>query len=215
MMVEIAQWLVSLIHGVGYTGIFAAMFLGNALVPIPVEFIMIPAGFLAEQGKMQLGLLLACAISGDVLGSLFSYTIAYHYGRRFLYVFGKYLFFNHDKMEMLDRFFASHGEISVLTGRLVPGLRHFMAFPAGLSHMNVKRFLLYTGVGGGIWTGILIGLGWIIGGNEAMVRHYLPYVEGVMITVVVMMLIVYIRRHRRHKIIQENTVIKEATNGHA
>ncbi len=71
------------------------------------------------------------SISGDICGSLFSYYIAYHFGRKFLFNYGKYFFFTHDKVEMLDKFFASHGEISILTGRLVPGLRHFMAFPAG------------------------------------------------------------------------------------
>lgn len=196
-METFASWLVDTVHSLGYIGLFITMFFGNALVPIPVEAIMIPAGYLVEQGEMNLLLVMASAIFGDISGSLFSYYIARHFGRRFLFAYGKYLFFSHDKIEMLDKFFAGHGEISVLTGRLVPGLRHFMAFPAGLSHMNVKKFVIYTGVGGGLWMSILVLVGYMIGGNKALVRHYMPYVEGIIIGGVLVTIIMYIRHHRK------------------
>ncbi len=184
-------------HSFGYSGLFITMFFGNALVPIPVEAIMIPAGYLVQQGEMSLALVVASAIIGDISGSLFSYYIARHFGRRFFYAYGKYVFFTHDKIEMLDKFFASHGEVSVLTGRLVPGLRHFMAFPAGLSHMNVKKFTLYTGVGGGLWMATLILVGYLIGGNKEMVRHYMPYVEAAIIGW--LMIVLYVRHHRKKR----------------
>jgi len=206
-METFASWLVDVVQGLGYIGLFVTMFFGNALVPIPVEAIMIPAGYIVQQGEMSLFGVMASAIFGDIGGSLFSYYIARHFGRRFLFAYGKYLFFTHDRIEMLDRFFASHGEISVLTGRLVPGLRHFMAFPAGLSHMNVKKFVIYTGVGGGLWMSILVLVGYIIGGNKALVRHYMPYVEGAIIGAVIMMIVWYVRRHRRK--------VKEQPNGTA
>ncbi len=202
-MEALALWLVKIVSEVGCPGIFIAMFLGNALVPIPVEAIMIPAGYLVQQGHMRMGILIACATFGDIGGSIFSYYIALHFGRRVLLNYGKHFFFGYDKMEMLDKFFASHGEISTLTGRLVPGLRHFMAFPAGLSHMNIKRFILYTGIGGAIWTGVLIGVGYLIGDNAKLVKHYMPYVEGVVISGVIFMIIYYTQRHRRQK--TENT----------
>jgi len=192
-----ASWLVDVVQGFGYLGLFITMFFGNALVPIPVEAIMIPAGYLVEQHQMNVWLVMASAIFGDISGSLFSYYVARHFGRRFLFAYGKYLFFTHDKIEMLDKFFAGHGEISVLTGRLIPGLRHFMAFPAGLSHMNVKKFTTYTGVGGGLWMSILVLVGYVIGGNKALVKHYMPYVEAAIIGGVIMMVIWYVRRHRR------------------
>ncbi|MDE3016403.1 MAG: DedA family protein [Pseudomonadota bacterium] len=199
MLETFAQWLVDVVHGFGYPGLFFAMFLGNALVPIPVEAIMIPAGYLVQQRDMNLVDVMGSAVAGDVLGSLFSFYIAYHFGRKFLYNFGKYFFFGHGKIEMLDRFFAGHGEISVLTGRLVPGLRHFMAFPAGLSHMNIKKFTVYTAIGGGLWMAVLVCVGYLIGGNKALVKHYMPYVEGVAIIGVVVMIALYVRHHRRKK----------------
>jgi membrane protein DedA with SNARE-associated domain len=203
-MEQLAEWLVSLIDTVGYPGVFIAMFMGNALVPIPVEVVMIPAGYLVQQKIMHFPLLMMSAIAGDVGGSLFGYYIAYHFGRQVLLKYGKYLLLNDKKMGMLETFFAHHGEISTLTGRLVPGLRHFMAFPAGLSHMNVKKFAAYTGIGGGIWMGILVLLGYFIGGNKHLVKHYLPYITGAVIGAVSVMIVVYIL-HRRGWKIEDNS----------
>src|SRR5580704_13536135 len=141
-------------------------FLESTFVPIPAELTMVPAGYLVHQGQMSSVLVMTIAVIGSISGSLANYYIAYHYGRRFLYAYGKYLFFNHDKMNSLDKFFADHGEISTLTGRLVPGLRHFISFPAGLAHMHIKKFATYTGVGSGLWMATLVLLGYIIGGNK-------------------------------------------------
>ena len=198
-MEAFALWLVNFVHEVGYLGLFLAMGFGNMLVPIPVEAIMIPAGYLVQQQHMNFWLVIAAAVVGDICGSLISFYFAMHFGRRVLVRWGKYIGFGQDKVDMLQNFFISHGEVSVLTGRLVPGLRHFMAFPAGLSHMNVKRFVLYTGAGGGLWSGILVFLGYLIGDNKELVNRYLPYVEGAVIAGVVVMIVVYVKRHRRQK----------------
>ena len=199
MLATLAQWLVDAVQDIGYPGLFLAMALGNMLVPIPVEAVMIPAGYLVQQGEMSLPVVMGVVIAGDICGSVFSFYIAYHFGRKFLYTFGRYFFFGPSKVEMLDKFFAGHGEVSVLTGRLVPGLRHFMAFPAGLSHMNVKKFTAYTGIGGGLWMGVLVWVGYLIGGNKALVRHYMPYVEGAAIVGVIVMIIFYVQHHRKKK----------------
>lgn len=198
-MESIAEWLVDFVHGFGYFGIFIMTFLESTFVPIPAELTMVPAGYLAHQGEMDGLLVLVIAVTGAVMGSIANYYIAFHYGRRFLYAYGKYLFFGHEKMEKLDKFFASHGEISTLTGRLVPGLRHFISFPAGLAHMNLKKFIIYTGIGGGLWMATLILLGYVIGGNKALVRHYTPYVTAIAISGVIIMVILYIKHHRAKK----------------
>ncbi len=206
-MEAIAEWLVHFVHSFGYGGIFVMTFFESTFVPIPAELTMVPAGYLVQQGQMNAVLVMIISVSGAITGSIANYYIAYHYGRRFLYAYGKYFFFGHDKMEKLDAFFASHGEISTLTGRLVPGLRHFISFPAGLAHMNLKKFILYTTVGGGLWMGVLVFLGYLIGGNKALVRHYTPYVTGAAIMGVAIMIVVYIKHH--------NGKSKEESNGHS
>jgi membrane protein DedA with SNARE-associated domain len=203
-----AEWLVDFVHGFGYTGIFIMTFLESTFVPIPAELTMIPAGYLVHQGEMNAILVLLIAIVGSIAGSITNYFIAYHYGRRVLYAYGKYLFFSHDKMEKLDKFFASHGEISTLTGRLVPGLRHFISFPAGLAHMDLKKFAIYTGVGSGLWMATLVLVGYIIGGNKMLVRHYMPYITAVALAGVVTMIVLYMRHHRKTTKAGDDGVIK-------
>lgn len=202
-METFALWLVDTVQDFGYWGLFITMFFGNALVPIPVEFIMPPAGYLVQQGQMSLFGVMGAAIAGDICGSLFSYYVSLYFGRTLILKFGKYVFFKPDKLAMLDRFFATHGEISILTGRLIPGLRHFMAFPAGLAHMDVKKFTLYTGLGGGLWMATLVLVGYLIGGNKELIHKYLPYIEGVVIGMVVVGVVWYVRRHRKN-IVENN-----------
>lgn len=205
-MEEIARWLVEFVHQFGYFGIFIMALLESTFVPIPSEVTMVPAGFLVHEGKMNLWIVLAASTLGAVGGALLNYVIAYHYGRRFLYAFGKYMFFGHDKMEKLDRYFAVHGEISTFTGRLIPGLRHVISFPAGLAHMDLKKFCIYTGVGGGLWMATLLLVGYLIGGNPELVHAYMPYITGAVVSTVVIMVILYVRRHRRKKKVMDTTI---------
>lgn len=193
------QWMVDFVHTLGYPGIFIMTFLESTFVPIPSEITMIPAGYLVQQGHMNLAWVMIASITGTIGGALVNYYIAYYYGRRFLYAYGKYLFFGHDKMEKLEKFFASHGEISTFTGRLVPGLRHFISFPAGLAHMDVKKFCIYTGIGGALWMSTLVGVGYFIGGRKEMIRRYMPYVTVAAIAAVGLMVVVYMWRKRRAK----------------
>ena len=192
-----SEWLVHFVHTLGYPGIFIMTFLESTFVPVPSEVTMVPAGYLVQQGQMHIFWVLFASITGTVLGSLANYYIAYHFGRRFLYAYGKYMFFSHEKMEKLDKFFASHGEISTFTGRLVPGLRHFISFPAGLGHMDLKKFCIYTGTGGAIWMTTLTVVGYVIGGSKHKLRHYMPYITATAVAGVVALVLIYTWHHRR------------------
>ncbi len=198
-MEVLAAFLVDIVHRFGYAGIFIMAFLESTFLPIPSEATLIPAGYLVHQGVMSGWLVWIVATAGAVGGALLNYFIAYYYGRRFLYAYGKYLFFSHEKMEKLDHFFARHGEISTLTGRLVPGLRHFISFPAGLAHMDLKKFCTYTGVGGGLWMSILLLVGYVIGGNKDTVHRFMPYVTAACIAAVVLMISFYIWHQGKKK----------------
>lgn len=196
---HLVEWLVEFVHDFGYVGIFIMTFLESTFVPVPSEVTMVPAGYLIQQGKMDFWLVFINSVAGTILGSLFNYWIAAHYGRRFLYHFGKYMLFSHEKMEKMDKFFATHGEVSIFTGRLIPGVRHVISFPAGLAHMNLRKFCIYTGTGGGLWMFTLIMIGYMVGGNKEMVKHYMPYVVGAFITGAVLLIMLYMRNHRKKK----------------
>lgn len=198
-MEQIAEFLVDFVHRFGYVGIFVMTFLESTFAPIPSEATMIPAGYLVHEGKMHLFGVLFASITGTVCGSVTMYFIASSLGRKFLYAYGKYMFFDHEKMAKLDKFFASHGEISIFTGRLIPGVRHVISFPAGLAHMNLKKFCIYTGAGGTIWMTTLVIVGYLIGGNKELIKHYMPYVTSVAVTAVVVMLVLYVLNNRKKR----------------
>lgn len=193
----VSQWLVNFVDMFGYGGIFVMTFLESTFVPIPSEVTMIPAGYLVHQGQMSLGGVLAASIAGTLSGSLAMYFFAAYVGRRFLFAYGKYFFFGHERMAKLDAYFASHGEISIFTGRLIPGVRHVISFPAGLAHMNLKKFFVYTGAGGALWMTTLIMAGYLIGGSKEMIHRYMPYITATAVGIVVLLIVLYIWRHRK------------------
>ncbi len=192
------QWLVDFVHELGYFGVFLMTFLESTILPVPSEITMIPVGYLIFQGKMLFWPVLILSVLGTVAGALVNYYFAMRIGRPLLIRFGKYFLLSEKKVDKLDRFFSRHGEISTFTGRLIPGLRHFISLPAGLTRMNIKKFCFYTSLGGGIWMLTLIATGYWIGGNQALLHHYMPWIirSAIMIVIVIVLLYVYLGRRR-------------------
>ena len=113
-------------------------FIESTFIPIPSEITMIPAGYLIGKGELNFFLVFLCSISGTVLGALTNYMIAYHYGRKLLVNYGKYFFLNTTKLVKIELFFRKYGKISTFFGRMLPGVKHFISFPAGLGKMNLR-----------------------------------------------------------------------------
>lgn len=193
------QWLVDFVHHFGYLGIFIMSFLESTFVPIPSEVTMVPAGVLVQQGHMNFWIVWFVSTLGALAGSLFNYYLALWLGRRFFYNYGKYFFFTHDKLDKIDKFFAEHGDISTFTGRLLPGVRHFIAFPAGLAHMNLKKFCIYTFLGSSIWMAVLIIVGYFIGDNKEMLHKMMPYIVGAVSAFGIVAMFGYVWYQRRKK----------------
>jgi len=199
MLQDIAAFLVQSIGEMGYIGIFLLMFLESTFFPFPSEVIMIPAGYLAFQGEMNLYAVVLTGILGSVAGALFNYYIAMHFGRAFLLKYGKYLFIKPETLDKLEAFFQKHGELSTFNGRLIPGIRQLISLPAGLSRMNLVRFSLYTALGAGIWVVVLVALGYLLGSNEALISEYLHTATLIALVSVVLITIFYIIRYKRRE----------------
>ncbi|MCE2687749.1 MAG: DedA family protein [Rickettsiales bacterium] len=164
--------LIKFIDKIGYLGIFLGMFLESTIVPIPSEIIMIPAGIAASNGKVNFWLVNLFGISGNIAGAIFSYYIAKSIGRTIIFRFGRYFFVNPITIIKMENFFNKYGSISVLIGRLLPGFRHFISIPAGISKMDFKKFLIYTTIGSSIWTIILTVFGFFIGDNQNLLKEH-------------------------------------------
>lgn len=196
MLKELAQDLVDLIFDWGYTGIFLLMAIESSFIPFPSEIVLIPAGYLASKGEMSISLVFAAALGGSMLGAFINYYLALMLGRRMLVKYGKYFFIKESALEKMDKFFDKYGSISTFTGRLIPGIRQLISIPAGLSHMNLAKFSLYTSLGAGIWAMILIMLGFIIGENQELINIYLKQIT---IIIVVSILILGVSYYKYQK----------------
>jgi len=199
MLHDIAAFLVETVGQLGYLGIFLLMFLESTFFPFPSEVVMIPAGYLASKGEMNLYIATFAGIAGSLAGALFNYVLARHYGRAFFLRYGKYLLVKPETLDKLEAFFAKHGEISTFNGRLIPGIRQLISLPAGLAGMNVARFSLYTTFGAGIWVVVLVALGYVLGENEALISQYLHTATFIALLSVGLITLFYIIREKRRK----------------
>ena len=188
-MQEIVNFLVESIGSLGYIGIFLLMFLESSFFPFPSEVVMIPAGYLAFKGDMNLWLVLFSGIIGSLAGAWFNYLLAHHFGRKFLLKI-----INTEKVDKLDKFFVNHGHISTFIGRLIPGIRQYISFPAGLAKMDKVKFSIYTTLGAGIWIIILTLLGYFIGENQNLIHKYLKEITIIIIIFIGIAILVYIKR---------------------
>ena len=183
-MQEVINFLVETIGSLGYIGIFILMFLESSFFPFPSEVVMIPAGYLAYKGEMNIFLVIISGVGGSIAGAWFNYLLASKFGRRVLD-----RFISKEKLQKLDSFFEKHGHISTFSGRLIPGIRQYISFPAGLSRMNGFIFTLFTGLGSLIWILVLVGLGYFIGENQTLIHKYLR--EITIITLIILGVIIF------------------------
>ncbi len=196
MLHTLITWIVTTVEGWGYAGIVAAMFLESSFFPFPSEVVMIPAGYLAFQGKMNLIAAIFFGIFGSLAGAVFNYYLAVKLGRPLLEKYGRYILLKPETLDKLETFFQKHGEISTFSGRLIPGIRQYISLPAGLSRMHLGRFALYTGLGAGIWVTVLALLGYFVGKNEDRVGQYLHNATLIALLFVGGLVLFYWLRHR-------------------
>lgn len=197
MLHEIVDFVVNTVEDFGYAGIFIMMFLESSFFPFPSEVAMIPAGLLAAQGKMNIFIAIFVGIAGSLAGALFNYFLAVKFGRGFLVKYGKYFFIKEKTIAKTEKFFQDHGAISTFTGRLIPAVRQYISFPAGLARMDLKIFSFYTTLGAGTWVTILALIGYFVGANEELAKEYTKEITiGVLISLAILVFW-YVRRQKK------------------
>jgi len=192
----VIDFLVETIGSLGYIGIFALMFLESTFFPFPSEIVMIPAGFLAYKGEMNLYIVLTIGTFGSLAGALVNYYISKTLGRKLLLKYGHYIWFEEDKLIKMENFFVNHGEISTFNGRLIPVVRQYISLPAGLAKMNIFKFSLYTSLGASIWVSILSLLGYFLGDNSELINNYLKQITIGTILFIIILTVFYIKKKR-------------------
>jgi membrane protein DedA with SNARE-associated domain len=207
MLSSFFHWLADTILALGYPGIVVLMAIESSILPLPSELVMPPAGYLAAKGQMNGVLAVAAGTLGSVLGALVNYALALFVGEPLLRRYGKYVLVSSRSLDRTEAFFRRHGEISTLIGRLLPVVRHLISIPAGVSRMSLRRFILFTALGAGVWCAILTYLGYIIGRHGEQVEQVIGnYVHYTFLTYVLPGVVILMggyvlwRRHGRAKV---------------
>ena len=199
MLAGIVDWIVRTVHEWGYGGIVVMMAVESTIVPFPSEVALIPAGYLAAQGHMDPVLATLAGAVGSLLGASINYLVSMTLGRVVVERICGYFLIKPEKLEGTYRFFARHGAISTFVGRLIPGVRHLISIPAGLARMNFALFALYTMLGAGLWSGVLVGLGYWVGMNEALWRPMLQKATLWTFGGIGILVALYVWRQRRQR----------------
>jgi membrane protein DedA with SNARE-associated domain len=143
--------IVSTISLLGYSGIVLLMAIESACIPLPSEIIMPFSGYLVSTHQMNLWLVALAGAIGCVLGSLVAYWVGSKGGRPLIEKYGRYLLISRHDLDLADRWFEKRGELIIFTSRMLPAIRTFIAFPAGVARMNLPRFVIYTFLGSFPW----------------------------------------------------------------
>ncbi len=191
----LAVFTTGVISAMGYGGIVLLMAIESACLPLPSEIIMPVAGYLVYRGEMTLhGAALAGAI-GCVAGSIPAYYLGLYGGRPLIERYGKYLLISRRELDLADRLFQRHGQWVVLAGRLLPVIRTFIAFPAGVSRMPMGRFIVYTLVGSYpwclalAWAGMKLGQAWH---TDPRFREIYHRFESVILVAAVLLVVLFV-----------------------
>ena len=158
------DWYLS---NINYFTITVLMAIESSFIPLPSELIIPPAAYLAVKGELNLGLIIFFSTIGCIIGALFNYLLSLYLGRKIIYAladsrWARIFFINRQKVEHAEQYFLKNGNTSTFIGRLLPGIRHLISIPAGLSRMNLKKFILYTALGSALWNAILAIMSYVL-----------------------------------------------------
>ncbi len=192
-------FLQSLYGAVGYLGVMVAMLIESAMIPLPSELILPFAGFMVSDptqvepltgGPWNFWVIVIVATIGNTAGSLIAYAIGAYGGRPFLERYGRYLLIRPHEIEAADHFFVRYGAATVFFGRLLPIVRTFISFPAGVTRMPLPKFIAYSTAGAVPWSIALTFAGVQLGASWKQIREALQPFDLVIAAAVVILAIV-------------------------
>lgn len=199
MITKILEFLASIVIQVigfiGYPGVFLLMTVESCGILMPSEVIMPFSGFQVASGKMSFWIIVLMGGFGNLAGSALAYWIGMKGGRPLAEKYGRYILISKHDLDIADRWFTKYGELTAFFGRLVPIVRTFISFPAGIAKMNFPKFCIYTLIGSLFWSALLGGLGVKLGENWNLIREKLHNFDMAIVAIIVLGIAWYIYRH--------------------
>lgn len=182
----LATYIIAVISWGGYWGIVILMAIESACIPLPSEIIMPFGGYLVSTGQLNLYWVATAGAIGCNIGSIPAYELGKRGGRAAVIRWGKYVLLDTYDLDLAERFFNRFGSLAVLIARMLPVVRSFIAFPAGIARMPLGKFHIYTFIGswpfcfGLAWLGMVLGDAW---NNDPAVKAWFHRFDAVIVLV--------------------------------
>jgi membrane protein DedA with SNARE-associated domain len=191
----LAKFVIDTISSSGYLGIVILMGIESACIPLPSEIIMPFSGYLVFRGDFELFRTGLAGAFGCVVGSVPAYYLGLYGGRPLVEKYGKYVLISHWDLDLADRWFERYGDWAIFFSRLLPVVRTFISFPAGVARMNFTRFVIYTLIGSFPWCLGLTYIGMKLGENWDTLGVYFHEFDIVIGILIAMGVLYYVWHH--------------------
>lgn len=191
----LAKFIIDTISTSGYLGIVILMGIESACIPLPSEIIMPFSGYLVFRGDFELYRTGLAGAFGCVVGSVPAYYLGLYGGRPLVEKYGKYVLISHRDLDLADRWFERYGDWAIFFSRLLPVVRTFISFPAGVARMNFTRFVIYTFVGSFPWCLGLSYVGMKLGENWDTLGVYFHRFDIVIGILIALGVLYYVWHH--------------------
>ena len=177
MLVNLINLLLGITLKTGYLGVFLLMAVESTVIPYPSEIIIPPAAYLAQQGYLNIFIVILVGTCGSVVGATINYILSYTLGRKLVYFlagkkWARLILVNEKKIQKAENLFLKNANWATFLGRLIPGIRHLISIPAGFSRMPFRKFVIFTFSGAFIWVTILAVLGYLFGAEQSNLERY-------------------------------------------
>ncbi|MBL1208369.1 DedA family protein [Geminocystis sp. GBBB08] len=197
------EWIINTMNSLGYVGIALLMFSENLFPPIPSELIMPLAGFSVSQGQMGLVPAIASGVIGTILGAFPWYYLGRIFDEskleKLANQYGKWIFVSGGDIQKANKWFNRYGNIAVLLGRLVPGVRTLISLPAGINNMKMSSFIIYSTIGTLIWISLLTTAGYLLGENYTLIEKYIAPISKIALLSIGFLFVIWVIRKQMKK----------------
>ena len=200
LLKSLGVFIISVISHSGYLGIVLLMGIESACIPLPSEVIMPFSGYLVSMGRFKLAWVAIAGALGCNAGSLVAYYVGSLGGRPLVERYGRYVLVTHHDLEMADRFFQRYGDWAVFLARLLPVIRTFIAFPAGVARMDFLRFNLYTFLGSLPWCLALAYAGVKLRERWATLRVYFHRFDTLLVILLVLGVVWFVHDRWKNRV---------------
>lgn len=198
ILTVLAAWIVGIISSLGYGGIILTMAIESACIPLPSEIIMPFSGYLVFTGRFNLWLVGMAGALGCVVGSVLTYWVGLKGGRPLLEKYGRYALISRRDLDNAEKFFNRYGLWSIFISRLLPVIRTFISFPAGVARMKFLPFVILTFLGSFPWCLGLAYVGKVMGENWDNLQTYFHQADIVIGVLIVAAIAWFLYRHLKH-----------------